>query len=221
MEILSIDFTVCSSKLQRNDSHRILVDANSGLLPMLLKNGTYKATYHSGRIRILKVILVYYNDLNIDRNEKTISLLQCFVIKIITLSFIGFVTMLLILFCLRQLTRSHRRCFILTLMDMTIVYFGGGTLRIIRSWERIFFGAALLGTLTLQSMGFLSVLYNTFLFANVNRIDTFEQLKKLNVTLAMHTPLESYAKTVKLMIEYEIIVCILNLNKNVFYFFVY
>lgn len=86
-------------------------------------------------------------------------------------------------------------------LDMYVVVFGGGNIRVRHRWERMFFAIGLIASFFLISLYLADFSMHSILNENPNKIDTFEKLSKQNVTFYLTTNLIKHEAVIKGMLR--------------------
>lgn len=132
----------------------------------------------------LIVVFVYGSDYQRKFSDNLFSKLMVFVFNWTNL----FVISAAVVLCfLRRLRRLQHDGFISSLIDVTVIFTGGGTLRFDHKLERWFFVIMSIGALFLNAICLEPTLFPSFL-QHQQRVDTFNELSEINppVYVAMY-----------------------------------
>lgn len=155
-------------------------------MPSLLGNSTTVPLYPY-RSKDLSVIFFYGSDYRRQINNNLFSKLKIFTFNWTNL----FVIFAAIALCfIRRLHKLRRDGFISVLIDVVVIFTGGGNLRMDHKLERWFFVIMSIGAIFLNAICLEPTLFPSFLL-NHRSISTFHQLAEINPPIYLRLVLRS------------------------------
>lgn len=142
----------------------------------------------------LSVIFVYGSDYGRQWSDNTLAMLKVFIWNWINL----FIVLMAIGLCfIRRLNKLRHDGFISTLIDVAVIFTGGGSMRMDHKLERLLFLIVSVGAFFLNSLCLDATLFPSYLLSQ-QTIETFQQLYDTNSPIFLA---ESLAKQEKLIIQ--------------------
>lgn len=86
------------------------------------------------------------------------------------------------LYSIRRQAKLQRVSFVLGLLELFAIVFGGGNIRCRHSWEKRYFAIAMIGSFFLISLYLAYFSMHSMMHSKYQKIDTFEKLAKHNIT---------------------------------------
>lgn len=130
-------------------------------------------------------------------NNQTLLKFGIFVVNWITLIIILAATAL---FLIRRLVRLRRDGVISTLIDVMVIFIGGGHLRFSHKMERWIFAIMSISAIFINTLFLDGLLFPSYLHQQRN-VDTFEKLAEINAPVYLGSVLRRYEPTIREMFK--------------------
>lgn len=165
------------------------------------KNSRVHASYPYNSIE-LSAVFVYGHDL--DRHvEVDISLIPKNLMILFGINFFLFLTVTIVLW-IGRMKLVKQNDFPLAALDISILIFGGGNLRIQHRFEKYFFGILMLLVIFAVPL-YTSVYLDEAYYMLNQRFSTFDELRQINLTVYSSSPLRNHNNDIHEMLKYVLI----------------